>query len=47
MQGKIRIAVILFLAARSQPIAAHDTTATLPYHLQNFVAITLLIVEWE
>ena len=42
IRWKLRLAVILLLAIRSQQIFAHATTAQLSCHVQNFVAITVL-----
>ena len=44
---KLRLAVIPLLAIRSQQIVAHATTAQLSWHVQNFVAITVLELRWE
>ena len=42
IRWKVRLAVIQLMAIRSPQIFAHATTA-----VQNFVAITLLLSEWE
>ena len=44
---KLRLAVILLLAIRSQQIFAHATTAQLSCHVKKFVAITVLASRWE
>ena len=47
IRWKLRIAVIPLLAIRSQQIFAHTTTAQLSWHVQKFVAITILESRWE
>ena len=42
IRWKLCLAVITLLAIRSQQIFAHATTAQLSYHVQNFIAITVL-----
>ena len=42
IRWKLRLAVIPLLAIRSQQIFAHATTAQLPCHVQNLVAITAI-----
>ena len=46
IRWKLCLAVIPFLAIRSQQIFAHATTAVL-CHVQKFVAITVLYFWWE
>ena len=41
------LAIIPSLTIRSQQIFAHVTTAQLSWHVQNFVAITVLASRWE
>ena len=38
---------LLLLAIRLQQIFAHATTAQLSCHVQNFVAIAVLVSRWE
>ena len=45
IRWKLRLAITPLVAIRSQQIFAHATTAQLPFHVQNFVAITVLRVE--
>ena len=47
IRWKLRLAIILLLAVRSQQIFAHATTAQLSCHVQNFVAIAVLELRWE
>ena len=44
---KICLAVVLFVVIRSLQNFAHAMTAVLSWHVQNFVAITLLVFEWN
>ena len=47
IRWKLRLAVIPLLAIRSRQIFAHATTAQLSWHVQTFVAITVLESRWE
>ena len=47
IRRKLRLAVILLLAIRSQQNFAHATTAQLSCHVHNFVAIIVLESRWE
>ena len=47
IRWKLCLAVIPFVAIRSQQIFAHATTAQLSCHVQNFAAITVLESRWE
>ena len=47
IRWKLRLAINLLLAIRSQQIFAHATTAQLSCHVQNFVAIIVLESRWE
>ena len=47
IRWKLCFGVIPLLAIRSQQIFAHDTTAELSCHVQNFVAIIVLESRWE
>ena len=47
IRWKLRLTVIPLLAIRPPQIFAHDTTAPLSCHVQNFVAIAVLESKWE
>ena len=47
IRWEVRLIVVPLLAIRSQQIFAHATTAQLSCHVQNFVAIKVIVSGWE